>query len=221
MPVVGLFLFPKRLVALILLFNLSGTRPRQGFDQPIKIVNSGITWSVYLIIKLIDLSMIWDILDLLSGIIKPNTRLLKKDERIVLQSIFQTDITRYFVRIDSHSLLAYIGKRNTGKSRLGVCVFHTINFTERINTSKKDQKWLLHEMIHVKQYQAIGASYILEALIAQRAEGYSYEIDTQKTLYDYNLEQQAELLSDLVFDDVQVPEKWKESLFRDAQAGRF
>jgi hypothetical protein len=66
---------------------------------------------------------------------------------------------------------------------------------------------LIHELTHVWQYQRKGWVYAPQAIWAQVTEGYSYTSDGQspddalrearragKTLYDYNLEQQGDIL---------------------------
>lgn len=73
----------------------------------------------------------------------------------------------------------------------------------------RDMLLLIHELTHVWQYQTIGAVYAPKALAAQATEGYEYADDyltndetlvearkKGKTLQDYNLEQQGDILRD-------------------------
>jgi len=57
--------------------------------------------------------------------------------------------------------------------------------------------WLVHEMVHVGQFKHLGVQYIFEALRAQRHGGYSYggltQLQTSKHLFEFNLEQQADI----------------------------
>jgi hypothetical protein len=75
--------------------------------------------------------------------------------------------------------------------------------------SSRSMAFMIHELTHVWQYQKTGVSYIAKALWAQVTEGYSYSTDGKsaedslkdaraagKTLYDYNLEQQGDIMSD-------------------------
>ena len=67
--------------------------------------------------------------------------------------------------------------------------------------------WLIHELVHVWQFQSMGWKYLPRALIAHMREGadvYNYggEANLEKSrsggvrLKDYNLEQQATILQD-------------------------
>lgn len=64
--------------------------------------------------------------------------------------------------------------------------------------------WLMHELTHVWQYQQIGWGYLLKAIRAQMKEGYAYGGAEKlreyraggKTLFDFNLEQQGDIVRD-------------------------
>lgn len=75
--------------------------------------------------------------------------------------------------------------------------------------SSRNMLLLIHELTHVWQYQTIGAVYAPKALLAQATEGYEYSDDyltndetlvearkNGKTLQDFNLEQQGDILRD-------------------------
>lgn len=77
-------------------------------------------------------------------------------------------------------------------------VFNTINFNCKI----KDDI-LIHEYVHIWQYQKFGSVYIFRALLAQKSrEGYDYGgvealyngMISGKKLLDFNFEQQAEIV---------------------------
>jgi hypothetical protein len=91
---------------------------------------------------------------------------------------------------------------------MGVCVGTTIHFSRKLNNSKEDNIWLLHECIHVLQFKQRGVIYIVESLIAQRFSGYSYDLNSFKHygIKGYNTEQQAEILSkeNLKFKDIKL-----------------
>lgn len=72
-----------------------------------------------------------------------------------------------------------------------------------------DMAWMVHELTHVWQYQKTGWTYAIKAIWAQLTEGYNYTENGKtpeqslrdartagKTLYDYNFEQQGDLLAD-------------------------
>ncbi len=73
----------------------------------------------------------------------------------------------------------------------------------------RDMAWIVHELTHVWQYQTTGWTYAPKAIWAQMTEGYSYTESGKtaeqslkdaraagKTLYDYNKEQQGDIISD-------------------------
>jgi hypothetical protein len=83
---------------------------------------------------------------------------------------------------------------------------NTINFPDG---GSRDMAFMIHELTHCWQYQKTGWTYAPKALWAQIAEGYSYTENGKsaddsltdaraagKTLYDYNKEQQGDILSD-------------------------
>jgi uncharacterized protein YdeI (YjbR/CyaY-like superfamily) len=57
--------------------------------------------------------------------------------------------------------------------------------------------WLIHELVHVRQFEVLGVQYIFEALRAQRNGGYNYggikELKLGNPLHNFNLEQQADV----------------------------
>lgn len=129
-----------------------------------------------------------------SNTIKTNTRPLTAREKAVAQSVFADSIQYDKVRIDER---ARIGTR-----RYNICYvsFNTIN-----NWGILSDELLIHELIHVWQYQRFGAVYIPRALAAQRtAEGYNYggttalkkAIREHKKLWEFNYEQQGDIVAD-------------------------
>src|SRR5690606_220571 len=128
----------------------------------------------------------------------------------------------FVIGIDELSLMAFLGKKYTGKKRLGVTTLRKINFSQRLHLDNlSDQKWLVHEFVHVLQMQSIGGIYMLEALIAQQRLGYDYVLKTESRLKDFNLEQQAEIVSDIIFDDSSDQIELNRVLLNDALHGRF
>ncbi|MFN8396788.1 MAG: DUF4157 domain-containing protein [Bacteroidia bacterium] len=63
-----------------------------------------------------------------------------------------------------------------GYSGLGVTIGYTINFSQKVSPApgNNDMHWLIHELTHVAQCEAVGLQYIPEALIAQAGTGYNY-----------------------------------------------
>lgn len=147
---------------------------------------------------LIDLLGIWELWDALSLLVKWNSRKLTPYEQEELEKVFGDSIDYWRIRIDENSWMARLGAKNIGAEQLGFVLFHRINFTRKLNCeeSLSDMSWLVHEVTHIAQKEALGSIYITEALYAQRHWGYSYcpivELPEWE-LYQFNLEQQGEL----------------------------
>lgn len=69
----------------------------------------------------------------------------------------------------------------------------------RLPKGDYSRRWLIHELVHVWQFQTNGASYISKALAAHAAKGdgaYLYTLVEGRALGDYEVEQQAEIVED-------------------------
>lgn len=126
--------------------------------------------------------------------IKPNARPLSGEELKKARSIFGESIDYWRVRIDEY---AFIGPP---QGRLCYVSFFHIN-----SWGSMDDRTLIHELVHVWQYQHLGIAYIPRALKAQRTrEGYDYGGNTGlraarrkgQRLLDFNYEQQADIVAD-------------------------
>jgi len=70
---------------------------------------------------------------------------------------------------------------------------------------------LVHELVHVRQFENVGSVYIWQALRAQRTNGYGYGGPKQLTedrsngmhFRDYNREQQGQIAQDYYRDVVE------------------
>ncbi len=74
--------------------------------------------------------------------------------------------------------------------------FNIIKYNRTISNAT-----MVHEMMHIYQYQNFGATYIIYALVAQKSkQGYNYggilALAENKHLRDFNAEQQAEIIED-------------------------
>ncbi len=72
--------------------------------------------------------------------------------------------------------------------------FHTIHYHQSISDSI-----LIHELVHVWQYERFGSAYIARALLAQHSKmGYKYgglaALSRSQKLTDFNFEQMAEII---------------------------
>ena len=53
-------------------------------------------------------------------------------------------------------------------------LFSTINFPAKGHHSRGHLKLLVHEMVHVKQFEKVGSVYLAQAVRAQKTESYTY-----------------------------------------------
>lgn len=82
--------------------------------------------------------------------------------------------------------------------------FHTINLPSSGNHSRQNLDIIVHELVHVYQFELVGSIYIWQALQAQRMNGYCYggwqqlEVDWSngKHFRCYNREQQGKIAQD-------------------------
>jgi hypothetical protein len=100
------------------------------------------------------------------------------------------------VRVAEGGLLHVIFKLNDARAFTS---FHTINLPNRA-----DLPIVVHELVHVYQYEKAGSLYLGQAIHAQATVGYGYGKDQGlindrkkgKHYKDYNREQQAQIAED-------------------------
>lgn len=105
------------------------------------------------------------------------------------------------IRVAQGGLLRLIFKRNGDRA---FATFHTVNLPSQGDHRRDNIDILLHELVHVLQYERAGSRYFAEALVAQHEEGYGYgglagllaARQKGKRLRDFNREQQAQLVQD-------------------------
>ncbi len=143
---------------------------------------------------LLDIVCIPDIVETALDFAKWNTRPLSPLEKKMATSVFGNSLILNAIRIDEH---AKIGCR---KRKIAYVSYFTINSWGRL-----PPETLVHELVHIWQYQHLGGAYISKALRAQRSQaGYNYGgLEALKTcigkkgkITDFNLEQQAEIIGD-------------------------
>lgn len=142
----------------------------------------------------LDLLGICDLYDTCNDFIKWPTRPLNKQELRLAYSVYGKTIDYQNVRVDETAIL--------GPPQYRFCYvsFNTINSWRGMRPDT-----FIHELMHVWQYQHLGAAYISRALRAQRTtEGYNYggvevlrqSMQADKKLLDFNYEQQADIIAD-------------------------
>ncbi|MCB0643159.1 MAG: hypothetical protein KDC44_16035 [Phaeodactylibacter sp.] len=126
--------------------------------------------------------------------VKWSTRPLNEVELRIGRWVFGDSINWPLVRLDER---AYVGCR---RYQFAYVSFNTIN-----SWGGMPPPIFVHELVHVWQYQHLGAVYLSRALLAQRTPmGYNYGGVSMlrdfrkraKTLLDFNYEQQADIIAD-------------------------
>ncbi len=132
--------------------------------------------------------------DVISEWIKPTTRPLTAEELEISKTYFGDTINYDLVRVHPSANLT------ANKFALAYVSFNTINHWRPISRDV-----FIHEMMHVWQYQNLGAIYAIKALHAQsRGNAYDYggfeglyhAMLQGKELLSFNFEQQAEIIQD-------------------------
>ncbi len=186
--------------------------PPETFEMGLRLwlrsaVGSSLAWSGRLITKSMDLIGVGELVDLVTVLIKINTRPLTPMELAEARRVFGDSLTYWRIRLDEWSLIAHIGKwvaeRRARKpvGDMAVTVFSTVHFTRRVQPrpGNSDMAWLIHELTHVAQMEHIGSQFMAEALHAQSAEGYAYggpQALIGRQLREFNREQQGDIARD-------------------------
>lgn len=188
---------------------------------------SFLVWFVELPFYFLDIFGIPEIYETLIDLAKINSRPLNKHEISLAKSIFLDTIDYDRIRIDRK---AYLGPR---KGRYAYVSFYTINYW---GDSLPDDI-LIHELVHIWQFDRFGSVYIPRALMAQQSEnGYNYGglksllevIESGGNLLSFNYEQQGDIIRDYFLitqgslpkwgrgqqDDIHIYEHFVKDLYR-------
>jgi hypothetical protein len=193
---------------------------------------NGLAWPMQLIAKILDVVGFGEFMDLMMQVVKQSTRPLNAAELAAAQGVFGTRINYGQVRVDEHSLL------NTHVFRFWAAFtsWHTINWPAG-HGFHTDPGTFIHEMTHVWQMERRGAQYIAEAPYhgGLSGGGYVYGVDRSpwnganhlqlqadrangKTIWDFNLEQQAEICNhDYVRQQAHQPVQYYQPFIDDIQ----
>lgn len=192
-----LVLFPKRIIRILwhCYLPFSGRR-KKVFFEGLKVYPRArmAFWLLELFLLVLDLTGIVEIYETLADLIKWNTRPLNAREKNLAKSIYRNKLNYSRIRIDE--------KAHLGPPQFHICYvsFYTIN-----TYGTMSDELLIHELMHVWQYQNLGIIYIPRALAAQSSMmGYNYggksalekAIENGLRLDYFNLEQQADIVSD-------------------------
>ena len=136
-------------------------------------------------------------------------------------------------RIATGGILGLVFRLNKQRA---FTAFYTVNMPGSGGSSRENMDVVVHELVHVFQFQVCGSIYIWDSLWAQAREGYDYGgweglakvWPEGKHFWDYNREQQAQLAQEYYRDVVAkgLPEDDPKRLayapfIAELQAGRF
>jgi hypothetical protein len=151
-------------------------------------------WPVDLIFYTTDLIFIPEIQMTVIVFIKPNIRSLYNSERELINGFYTTSINLNHVLLNSSASLL------VKKFAYAYVTHNIVHYEDKV----KDEI-MIHEMMHVLQFQKFGSVYIYRALKAQKSKyGYDYGgiarlergIIKGKSIFQYNFEQQAMIMED-------------------------
>jgi hypothetical protein len=130
-----------------------------------------------------------------------HTSRLTQQERDAAASVMgDTAIDWDAVRVAQDGVLAPFFRRNGNRA---FALFHTVNLPPGPR-GRANIGIVVHELVHVRQYERHGSIYIVEALHAQATEGYDYGgpdglrrgWEQGRHYRHYNREQQAQIAQD-------------------------
>ena len=163
-------------------------------------------WWVEIWMLFADFLGIFLLYDNLAGLVKWKGRPLSKEEIDLARTIFGDRLPYRLIRLDE---AAYFGPR---RHHFAYVSFYTVNSWKPLRPDV-----LMHELVHIHQYEQLGAAYIPRALRAQRSNpAYKYGgianlrdlLARGGSLSDLNLEQQADLVMDYVRLSQGLPVQW-------------
>ena len=163
-------------------------------------------WWIEFLCYLLDLIGFAEIYEGLADLIKFNTRPLSQWELEIAKSVYGDSIRYTLIRIDEAAFL--------GPKQFNLCYVsgNTIN-----SWGYMDNALLIHELMHVWQYQHFGLVYIPRALRAYHSlENYNYGGKQQLqeikqlggSILQFNYEQQADILADYYRLSKRYPPRW-------------
>jgi hypothetical protein len=128
--------------------------------------------------------------------------ILRPSELSAASAVLGVDIINYDrVRVAEGKILSVIFKMNGNRA---FTTFHTINFPRKSGRSRERLDIVVHELVHVLQFDKVGSLYIVQSLKAQFKEGYSYggwqqlseDWNNGRHFRDFNREQQGQIAQD-------------------------
>ncbi len=182
---------PKRLKRIVVHFEKGiGFWKKGDANKSDGIAYAFLHWSIELAIYTLELFGLGEIYESVSDFVKYKTRPLSEKEISTAKEVFGNAINYERVRIDEGS---YIGPK---QKHFCYVSFYLIN-----SWGPMQESTLIHELVHVWQYEKFGAVYMARALRAQRTPmGYNYggleALRKGNKLTAFNMEQQGDIIAD-------------------------
>ena len=165
---------------------------------------------VRVVFKLADLLRLPRLFEVVWALLVRRSR-LTEHEISTASAVLGDEAIRYgAVRIAQGGILRLAFRLNRGRA---FTTFHTINLPLTGAHTRSDLSLLVHELVHVYQFETVGSVYIPEALRAQRTEGYSYggweglvkKREAGSPYGAFNREQQAQIAQDYLRYVIDTP----------------
>ena len=147
---------------------------------------------IYVFFNFLDILCIPEFYEMVCIFFIPNIRPLSAQEKNILHQVFGDKMNGIPIKLASYRQPILF------KKVLAFVTFNTIHSRDRLSP-----EIFVHELTHIWQYQQYGSFYIFKALQAQMKENPYYyggiealykNMLLQKTLHDFNFEQQAEIM---------------------------
>lgn len=170
-------------------------REKENFKGASVLVRAHLFWWLGLLLRFMDCFAMGEIYDTMMDLAKfRETRPLRDWEIELGRSVYGDNIRWELVNVDER---AYLGPK---QKNFAYVTYHTINTWGPLN-----QSTLMHEFVHIWQYERYGAIYLAKALQAQYSEKkYDYgglpalrqALAEGKRFEDFNFEQQGDIVGD-------------------------
>lgn len=164
------------------------------WPEQTSVLNRFLQWNLTLMIYLLELIGIGEVYETINDFIKFNSRAMTKREISIARTIYGSKINYRRVRLDAYALLG------PKQQNIYYVSFYLIN-----SWGKMSDPLLIHELVHIWQYEQMGAIYMPRALVAQASTpGYDYggvfglqnALHSKGDLRSFNLEQQGDIVAD-------------------------
>jgi hypothetical protein len=158
-------------------------------------------WTIQLVLQVLDLFGAPELFAFLWRSVT-HASPLTGDEIVAATSVLGPLALRFQdIRVAQGGVLRLIFRRNGDRA---FATFHTVNLPATGYHERSNVAILVHELVHVYQYERAGSRYFAEALLAQHEVGYDYggaealqlACRQGKHLRDFNREQQAQIVQD-------------------------